>query len=165
MRTTRTRTGLTGLVGTGIAAAALVVGAPLAAATPSQTQPTLTVATDEENHQEGTAGPDGLYGTPGQDVIKGRGGFDVIFGEANEDSLFGNSGNDVIRGGAGNDFLHGGPGGDYLYAGPGDDTVMSDELGSDDEADVVDCGPGTDRYNADLDDEVVNCEIPYYGRG
>ncbi|GAB3557456.1 Ca2+-binding RTX toxin-like protein [Actinopolyspora lacussalsi] len=165
MRTTRTRTGLTGLVGTGIAAAALVVGAPLAAATPSQTQPTLTAAADEENHQEGTEGPDGLHGTPGQDVIKVRGGFDVIFGEADDDSLFGNSGNDVIRGGNGDDFFHGGQGGDYLYAGPGDDTVMSDELGSDDEADVVDCGPGTDRYNADLDDKVVNCEILYYGRG
>ncbi|WP_425394719.1 hypothetical protein [Actinopolyspora halophila] len=88
-----------------------------------------------------------------------------MFGNGAHDSLFGNSGMDVIRGGSGDDFLHGGQGGDYLYAGPGDDTVMSDEVGSDDEADVIDCGPGIDRYNADLADKVVSCEIPYYGRG
>ncbi|WP_157405143.1 hypothetical protein [Actinopolyspora halophila] len=50
MRTIRTRTGLTGLVGTGIAAAALVVGAPLAAAAPSQDQPTLSTVADGQNH-------------------------------------------------------------------------------------------------------------------
>jgi Ca2+-binding RTX toxin-like protein len=133
----------------------------------------------------GSRGDDELRGGPGNDVLEDDRGDDVLVGGAGHDSLDGRSGNDVLIGGAGPDFVADYLGGDLIRTGRGDDwgsidsrgerphapTVLhlgrgDDEIlvgGPDGRRDVVDCGPGDDlaEWNLELDpqDVFVDCEV------
>lgn len=96
-----------------------------------------------------------VVGTKGPDYLPGGGGNDWLLGRAGNDTLLGGAGKDLIDGGRGNDVLIGGPGEDRLRAGAGSDTAIA----NDDEADVVDCGPGRDRAVVDESDTTKNCEV------
>jgi hypothetical protein len=102
-------------------------------------------------------------------TIKGSGRTDTLRGSGGNDILYGYGGRDLIEGRGGNDLLNGGAGRDVLLAGPGDDRVTS----ADGIAERVDCGPGRDIANADLNDDLTGCEVvsrrlsndPYHGTG
>jgi Ca2+-binding RTX toxin-like protein len=89
-----------------------------------------------------------------------------ITGTSNADTLVGTSGNDVMRGWKGDDrisgmdgddVIYGGRGADALDGGSGNDTIESRD--EDSAADVVTCGPGTDRVVANASDRVSSdCE-------
>jgi hypothetical protein len=86
-----------------------------------------------------------LDGGDGNDRLTGDGMGDFLNGGAGDDRLDGAFGNDQILGGAGRDALIGGLGDDLLDSRDG-------------EVDTVDCGPGTDRTNADAIDVLSACE-------
>jgi Ca2+-binding RTX toxin-like protein len=121
----------------------------------------------------GTGRADTIRGGGGEDMVEGGGGSDKLAGDSGDDSLFGRSGNDrlaggdgddeleggrgddTLRGGRGRDQLNGGFGRDRLFGGPGADTIRAVGGG----ADVIDCGPGTDRVEKDSRDRTRHCEI------
>ena len=73
-------------------------------------------------------------------------------------TLAGGPGPEELYGRAGNDILDGGDGaGDLLDGGDGDDALTDDDR----LVDRVFCGGGWDRYNADLLDRIVGCELPF----
>lgn len=72
-----------------------------------------------------------------------------------DDAVSGSAAANVLSTGGGNDNLAGGPGRDTLHAGVGDDVVDA----KDGEADIVDCGVGTDRATIDAIDTVTGCEV------
>ena len=63
----------------------------------------VTIATDDSETVNGTAGNDILPGLGGHDTIFGFAGNDTLDGGIGDDSLDGGTGNDVMRGGLGND--------------------------------------------------------------
>ena len=63
----------------------------------------VTIATDNSETVDGTAGNDILPGLGGHDTIFGFAGNDTLDGGIGDDSLDGGTGNDVMRGGLGND--------------------------------------------------------------
>src|SRR5687767_6196684 len=85
------------------------------------------------------------------------------------DTIAGGEGFDVLRAGRGRDTLSGGPGNDRLIAAAridsATDTVGGDEgddrvLVRDGHRDVVTCGPGFDRVQADSADSIAaDCEV------
>lgn len=88
------------------------------------------------------------------EVLGGEGADTLTTGPA-ADTVDGGGGNDRIASGAGNDVVTGGPGVDEIDAGPGDDDIRV----RDGEADVVTCGEGTDRVDADSFDTLApDCE-------
>ena len=90
--------------------------------------------------------PTTLLGGPGADTLTG--------GPAG-DELSGGEGNDSLAGGEGADVLAGDEGIDTLAGGGGADGIVS----RDGEADVVSCGEGDDRVDADTVDRVADdCE-------
>jgi len=104
--------------------------------------------------------------TAGAMVAAGGAAAADITGTSRADTLVGTSGNDVLRGWRGDDRLsgldgddviYGGRGADTLDGGSGNDTIESRDR--DDAADVVSCGPGFDRVDADANDRVSSdCE-------
>ena len=108
-----------------------------------------------EDFLEGAAGSDALYGGDDDDSLFGRTGNDRLAGGNGHDELEGGRGDDVLRGGRGRDQLNGGFGRDRLLGGLGADTIRAVGGG----ADVIDCGPGTDRVEKDSRDRSRNCEI------
>jgi Ca2+-binding RTX toxin-like protein len=79
------------------------------------------------------------------------------FGGLGNDTLVGNALNGVLMGFEGNDDLRDAGGTDTLDAGVGNDTIDS----VDSVADVVTCGPGTDKATSDPVDAVAaDCEPP-----
>lgn len=108
---------------------------------------------------------DRLLGRARGDVLIGRGGLDTLQGGLGDDRLSGGSGGDRVFGGPGRDRLYGGPGRDLLDGGPGRDLLKggagNDTLRAvDGHDDLVLCGPGRDRVEADRSDLVADdCEI------
>lgn len=89
-----------------------------------------------------------ITGTSGADVLVGTSAGDVIRGWRGDDRLSGLDGDDVIYGGRGADSIDGGS---------GNDTIESRDR--DDAPDVVTCGSGFDRVDADSSDRVSpDCE-------
>ncbi len=104
---------------------------------------------------EGGAGND-LLGAPERTrgILEGGPGNDVIIGSRYGDLLEGGSGNDLVGGLAGADDINGGRGKDRLSGGAGRDIIDA----RDTERDVVSCGTGRDRANADRRDRLRGCE-------
>jgi hypothetical protein len=96
--------------------------------------------------QRGTSGKDRLIGTKlGDRLIAGKGA-DVVKGKGGKDCLSGKSGKDRLTGGKGKDKVNGGTGGDRIFARDGS-------------RDVIRCGKGRDRVQADKRDRVGrSCE-------
>ena len=104
----------------------------------------------------------------GASVAEGRGGNDIITGHDAVETIDGGAGDDRIEGGFNHDTLTGGPGKDLIYgdqtARCGTSDIVCVPYGNDvidardGEADVIDCGPGTDRAAVDAIDVVANCE-------
>lgn len=98
-------------------------------------------------------------GGPGADKLKANTQNDVLVGGDGDDVLDAGAGNDNVIAGNGNDRVVGGPGDDQLQAGQGIDEVDGGE-GDDDirtrdgVRDVISCGPGTDKVDADTLDQV-----------
>jgi Ca2+-binding RTX toxin-like protein len=103
-----------------------------------------SIAGDVEN-LIGSQGPDTLTGDAGPNTLSAGDGNDVVLGGSGDDLLEGENGADVLTGGAGRD---------RAFGGILDDTL---EL-RDGEADLADCGFGTDVVRADAIDALVNCE-------
>jgi Ca2+-binding RTX toxin-like protein len=83
-----------------------------------------------------------IRGTPGDDVLVGTPNGDLIYGGAGNDVIRGHAGNDVLYGGHGNDVMWPGAGVDVQYGGQGNDVLHA--LANDNQADILDCGPGFD---------------------
>ena len=105
------------VLGLGIAASAVTLGATLLSPQP----PVLTRSGRDCTSITEAAGA--LAGTDGADCLEGSGGNDEIYAEAGDDSVAGNQGNDELHGGAGNDTLWGGRGRDVFDCGEGHDVV------------------------------------------
>lgn len=99
-------------------------------------------------------------------TLNGGDGPDVLQGAAGSDRLGGGGGDDVLEGGDGDDVLFGDDGADQLEGGEGLDDFSSD--GGDDVlraadgvGEVLDCGAGADRAEADAADRAnADCEAP-----
>ncbi|WP_134740904.1 IPT/TIG domain-containing protein [Nocardioides sp. 503] len=105
----------------------------------------------------GTRRNDVLVGTRRNDVICGLGGRDVLKGLGGNDVLRGGPGNDVLKGAGGSDVLVGEAGNDRLEGGPGADRLLA--TGDRGYRDLLVCGGGKDRADADLADTVkAGCE-------
>ncbi len=83
--------------------------------------------------------------------LVGGGGDDVLAGDAGGNRLWGGAGADTLDGGEGDDAQFGGPGADALAGGAGDDALHGG-VGA---ADLLDGGPGLDRYLVDDADDVA----------
>jgi hypothetical protein len=106
---------------------------------------------------DGEAGEgDELLG--GNEVLLGGQAGDILrapFGSRARHSIDGNGGGDFIEGADGPDRLVGGPGlRDVIVAAGGDDQLLA----KDGERDEVDCGLGTDTFEADSVDDLGSCE-------
>lgn len=77
-----------------------------------------------------------------------------IFGGNGRDVLQGTPGPELIDGAGGNDTIVDGGGRDRVYGGPGNDAITSFDA----EADIVDCGPGSDTVRANDSDVLIGCE-------
>jgi hypothetical protein len=120
---------------------------------------------DREDGAELTlAIPTTLSGGFGTDTLTSGSGADIVTGDDGNDTVSTGAGNDQASGGDGNDRVAGGPDDDLLQAGLGLDRLNgddgNDELRSRDGlADVVTCGAGTDRVDADTVDQIAaDCE-------
>ena len=120
---------------------------------------------DREDHAElAVSIPVALSGGFGTDTLTSGDGNDVVTGDDGNDTVLGRGGNDQADGGDGNDRVVGGTGDDILQAGLGLDRLEgedgSDNLRSRDGLrDVVSCGAGFDRVDADTLDEITDdCE-------
>jgi Ca2+-binding RTX toxin-like protein len=88
-------------------------------------------------------------------TLLGGAGADRLTGGPAADQLSGDDGDDVLAGGGGDDVLIGGLGVDELGGGAGDDDIRA----RDGIQDVVTCGDGSDRVDADtLDAVAADCE-------
>ena len=97
------------------------------------------------NRQSGNGARNLLLGTRRGDRLLGRGGRDRLFGWRGRDCLLGGSGGDVLNPGRGRDVAKGGAGSDRILAADG-------------QRDVVNCGRGFDRVEADRRDRLRGCE-------
>jgi Ca2+-binding RTX toxin-like protein len=120
--------------------------------------------TDGDDSFTGSPGPDSFYGRLGNDTMRGGGGDDNLGGAGGDDNIAGDAGNDKLEGSSGADTVDGGPGSDLMYGdqancvgfficSPDPDTVLA----RDGERDIVDCGGGADRLEADAIDAVAYC--------
>jgi Ca2+-binding RTX toxin-like protein len=85
---------------------------------------------------------------------------DTLTGDDRGNYLFGGHGPDRLRAHGGDDAIMGDAGADRIHAGTGDDFVLD---GGSPGVDVIDCGPGRDLYEADPQDETIDCEVPLVG--
>jgi serralysin len=83
----------------------------------------VTIADDNDNVVDGTAGNDLLPGLGGNDTISGLAGNDTLTGGDGNDNIDTGAGNDLVSGDAGNDTIGGMTGSDTVFAGAGDDSV------------------------------------------
>lgn len=121
------------------------------------------ILTDAAEEADIVANMDG-----GASHVEGRGGNDVLTGHDQVETIDGGAGDDRIEGGFNHDTLIGGPGKDLIYgdrtSSCGTSTTVCVPFGNDvidardGEADVIDCGPGTDRAAVDELDVFANCE-------
>jgi hypothetical protein len=88
-------------------------------------------------------------------LLGGGRGDDVLTGGNWADQLGGQGGADRIAGGGRGDRIDGGPGRDLLTGGRGEDRITA----RDRTRDVVRCGPGRDRVEADPGDRLRGCEV------
>ena len=110
---------------------------------------------------EGNNADNTLIGTDRADTIHAYGGEDVVWALSSRDEIHGGYGADQLYGNRYGDTIFGGNGQDLLYGGYGDDHIVSEDLDSRGigQRDVIDCGPGYDTFDADLEDRVLaNCE-------
>lgn len=110
---------------------------------------------------QGGAGADTLLGGNEQQTIADDGGSDIDGGDG-PDTIAGSSGADILRGGLGDDRINEGPLDDgaeeKVYGEEGNDTINVASYPAHQET-VVNCGPDTDRVQADpLDVIMSNCE-------
>jgi Ca2+-binding RTX toxin-like protein len=70
------------------------------------------VQSDQDDHFEGTEGPDKIRVGAGNDTVMAGSGDDFVFAGSGEDYLVGGPGNDVFNGGTGADVMFGGKGQD-----------------------------------------------------
>ena len=148
------------------------------------------IGTDGPDTLKGTNGADTLFGKNGNDRIFGLRGNDSLLGGAGKDVVFGGKvvngkllvrvGDKNLVGGPGNDWVLGGLGADNVVGGEGNDLVADgilqefsrDTLSSGDGNDVilvdnkpatrdlVVCGSGFDRVQADRADQLApDCEF------
>jgi dipeptidyl aminopeptidase/acylaminoacyl peptidase len=95
-----------------------------------------------------------VYGTDGDDVLTGTPGDDLICGLRGNDRIRAGGGNDTVLAGDGSDSIVGGSGADRLFGAAGNDRVYAlDGL-----PDVVNGGPGRDRFWGDQVDTVTEVE-------
>ena len=111
----------------------------------------------------GLAGNDCLFGGAGNDRLAGGAGNDRASGGTGNDRASGGAGNDTLAGGAGNDKLSGGGGKDTIAGGKGTNTIRAGGGGdvvnaANGKPERVDCGTGSDRVRADMDDTLTGCE-------
>ncbi len=91
----------------------------------------------------GTVRDETLVGTDYADDIRAEGGDDKIHGMRGPDRLDGGRGKDLLKGGRGDDFIE-------------SIDLRDEENGY---RDVVECGPGIDTVDADLNDRISrDCE-------
>jgi Ca2+-binding RTX toxin-like protein len=85
-----------------------------------------------------------------------RGGEDALKGGDGRDEIFGQEDNDRVKGSFGRDRVYGGPGNDLVRGGTAHQT-------NDGARDVLDCGDGTDTFDATPGVDVVMdyCETPF----
>lgn len=95
-----------------------------------------------------------ILGTNDNDTLLGTAGEDIIDALAGDDDIIADAGDDLLCGGSGDDTIVPEGGEDTVFAERGDDRI--DPL--DDEADFIDCGPGTDDVIVDAVDTTENCE-------
>ncbi|WP_372792048.1 beta strand repeat-containing protein, partial [Paraconexibacter sp.] len=129
----------------GSKAADVIVAAPAGASSRSSLR---AGATGKLFLVAGLSGNDRITGGPGNDALGGGKGNDVVDGGPGNDVLGGGSGKDKLKGAAGNDRIYGHKGADDIDGGAGDDVGFS----LDEEADEVDCGPGSDLMLGDPKD-------------
>jgi hypothetical protein len=115
----------------------------------------VVAAVDLPSLLQGGGGSDNLNTGDPADLITGDDGNDTIHSGGGNDQVKGGEGDDTIFGDAGDDVLEGGLGVDRVEGGAGtDDMRVRDGL-----ADVVVCGEGVDRVDADTFDDVASdCE-------
>ena len=121
----------------------------------------------------GGTGDDAIHGGAGVDCLYGGGdplGPDRAYFERGQDALYGGDGNDFINGGQGPDAISGGEGSDLLIDGATKGESSTDALSGGDgndqldvdnvpaAKDVVHCGGGVDRVDADAQDLLFGCE-------
>lgn len=102
-----------------------------------------------------------VYAVEGDDVVSTAGGNDTVDTGVGLDRVDGGAGDDSVAGGAGDDQVDGGPGLDKIWGDSTDPAAVGNDvvLSRDQEADVVACGPGSDRVEADAVDLIVDaCE-------
>jgi Ca2+-binding RTX toxin-like protein len=107
---------------------------------------------DGDDIIDGYGGQDANGG--GRDTLDGGRGNDLLRGYKGDDTLSGGEGNDTLEGGDGNDTLTGDAGNDTLRGQNGNDTLYA----NDGVKDVLVGGAGTDKYRADLVDQLSELE-------
>jgi Ca2+-binding RTX toxin-like protein len=127
------------------------------------------VMPDVENLEGLISGSSNFTGSPGPNELHGSSrGTDTLSGGGGNDRLLGFDGADTISGGDGDDYLEGGFGDDRIEGGAGKDSFVGDRterdvvgvgndviLARDGVAELVSCGPGSDRAEVDADDTVA----------
>lgn len=110
--------------------------------------------TRKRDRRDGTRFGDRMRGRKGADRLRGLGGDDCVYGGPGNDRIAGNAGSDRLKAGPGNDGLKGGPGRDRFWGAAGRDRIYS----RDGIREIVRCGRGFDRVQADRRDIVRGCE-------
>src|ERR671920_159569 len=101
----------------------------------------------------GTNGPDTLKGTNAADTLIGKNGNDRIFGLRGNDNVVGGDGNDLVADGILQEHST-----DTLSGGDGNDVILVDNQPA--TRDLVVCGSGFDRVQADRADQLApDCEF------
>jgi Ca2+-binding RTX toxin-like protein len=117
--------------------------------------PDVVTGSDALNYIDGGGGDDRLDGAGETDALVGSAGRDRLVGGGARDVIFGGPGADEVQGGLGKDIVVGGAGNDRIETEKGVDVVDVSGAG----ADVVDCGPGRDGFDADRHDRLRACEV------
>ena len=109
----------------------------------------------EPVYADGGRGDDYLAAPTAGSILVGGPGDDRLIGARSRDHLYGGRGRDRLIGTGGQDRLDGGRGRDLLVGGPARDRIYA----RDSRRDVVRCGAGLDRVEADPQDRLHGCEV------